>query len=139
MLAIDKQLSKLDLNATQMVFDATSLYPSAMCDKNSVYPRIETGFAFRPHMNDVYVDAFKNQTFNQDGNESALIKTNWYNQPNLIFQHLPVKEKIKEIELNRMRYGYIMDTLTSLDIQEIVKLGGKIIEIYEGIIHPQNV
>ena len=28
-----------------------------------------------------------------------------------------------------------MDYLTSVDIQEIVKIGGKLFEIYEGVIH----
>ena len=34
-----------------------------------------------------------------------------------------------------MRNCYVIDTLTSVDIQEIVKIGGKVIEIYEGIIY----
>ena len=37
-----------------------------------------------------------------------------------------------------MRNGYIIDTLTSVDIQEIVKIGGKVIEIYEGVIYQEN-
>ena len=138
MLPIHEQLSKLDLNNTQMDFDASSLYPSAMWDKNSVYPKIETGVAFEPHMNDVYVEAFNNQSFNQDGNENAILKTKYYNPPNLIFQHLPVKEKVKNIEVNRMRNGYIIETFTSVDIQESVKIGGKVIQIYEGVIHREN-
>ena len=36
-----------------MDFDATNLYPSAMYDENSVYPKIESGFAFKLFMNDV--------------------------------------------------------------------------------------
>ena len=44
-----------------MDFDATSLYPSAMYDENSVYSKIESGFAFIPYMNDVYVETFNNQ------------------------------------------------------------------------------
>ena len=118
-----------------MDFDATSLYPSAMWDENGVYLKIETGFAFKPHMNNVYVEAFNNQTFNEDGNESAILRTKNYNPPNLIFQHLPVNEKVKNdevknvevknVEVNRMRNGYIIDTLTSVDICEIVKIGGK--------------
>ena len=138
MLPIHEQLSKLDLNNTQMDFDASSLYPSAMWDKNSVYPKIETGVTFEPHMNDVYVEAFNNQSFNQDGNENAILKTKYYNPPNLIFQHLPVKEKVKNIEVNRMRNGYIIETFTSVDIQEGVKIGGKVIQIYEGVIHREN-
>ena len=30
-----------------------------------------------------------------------------------------------------MRNGYIIDTLTSVDTQEVVKIGGKVVEIYE--------
>ena len=33
-------------------FDAVSLYPSAMSDEKSIYPRIETGYAFTPTMKD---------------------------------------------------------------------------------------
>ena len=76
-----------------MDFEATSLYLSAMWDENSVYPKLEIGFAFKPDMNDVYVEVFNNQTFNQDGNESAILKITYYNPPDLIFQHRLVKEK----------------------------------------------
>ena len=34
-----------------------------------------------------------------------------------------------------MRNGFSMDVLTSVDIQEIVKIGGRVIEIYEGVIY----
>ena len=138
MLSIHKELSKLDSNKSQMDFDATSLYPSAMLDERSVYPKIETGFAFKPHMIDVYLEAFNNQTFNEDGDESAVLTVKYYNTPDLIFQHLPVKEKVKKIEVNRMRNRYIIDTLTSVDIQEIVKIGGKVIVIYERVNYGEN-
>ena len=36
-----------------------------MWDEKSVYPKIETEFAFEPPMNDVHVEAFNNQTFNE--------------------------------------------------------------------------
>ena len=138
MLSIHKELSKLNSNKTQMDFDATSLYPSSIRDENSVYPKIETGFVFKPQMNHVYVEAFNNQTFNEDGDESAILTIKYYNPPDLIFQHLPVKEKVKKIAVNRMRNGYIIDTLTSVDIQEIVKIGGQVIEIYEGVIYREK-
>ena len=109
-----------------------------MWDENSVYPKIETGFAFKPHMNDVYIEAFNNQSFNEDGDESAILTIKYHNPPDLIFQHLPVKQKVKKIEVNRMRNGYIVDTLTSVDIQEIVKIGGKVAEIYEVVIYREN-
>ena len=118
-----------------MDFDATSLYPSAMSDGNSVYLEIETGFVFKPQENKTYVDAFNNQTFNEDGDESAIIRIKYYNPPDLIFQHRPGKEKVKNIEVKRMRNGYIIDTVTSVDICENVKTGGRVIEIYEGVIY----
>ena len=37
-----------------------------------------------------------------------------------------------------MRNGYIIDTLTSVDIQEIVKIGGRVCEIFEGVIYREN-
>ena len=39
-----------------------------------------------------------------------------------------------------MRNGYISinDTLTSVDIRKIVKIGGKAIEVYEGIIYRET-
>ena len=89
-------------------------------------------------MNNVYVEAFNNQTFNQDRDESAILRIKYYNPSNLIFQHLPVKENVKNVEVNRMRNGYIIDVLTSVYIQEIVKIGGKVIEIYEGVIYREN-
>ena len=126
-LPTHKELSKLDSTRTQMNYDGNSLYPSAMWDEKSNYPKIETGLAFKPHINDVYVKAFNDQTFNEDGDESAILTIKYYNPPGLIFQHLPVKEKVKKIEVNRMRNGHIIDTLTSVDIQEIVKICGRVI------------
>ena len=84
------------------------------------------------------MDAFNNKIFNEGGNETALLKIKYYNPPDLIFQHLPVKEKVKNIEVNGIRNGYIIDTLTSIDICEIVETGAKLIEIYEEVIYGKN-
>ena len=54
-------------------FDATSLNPSAMRVKKSLYLKIQSGFAFKPHMNDNYVETLITPIFNQDGNESAIL------------------------------------------------------------------
>ena len=128
-----KKLQKLNLNDVLMDFDATSLYSSTMWDEISVYPEIETRFAFRLHMNKTYVDAFNDQIFNEDGNESVILRIKYYNPPNLISQHLPFEETVRNIEVNRMRNGYIINTLASVDLQEIVKIGGKVIEIYSNL------
>ena len=109
-----------------------------MYDEISVYPKTESGFAFKPPLNIVYLEALNNQTFNQDGNESAILKILWYNPPDLIFQNLRVIEKVKNILVNRVRNGYILDTLTGVDIQEIVKIRGEVIEIYEGVTYQEN-
>ena len=132
-LTIHKLIQKIELTHLLWDFDAVSLYPSAMWDEKSIYPRIETGYAFKSHMNNELVGKFNNQTFNKG---SAILKIKYYNPKNLIVQHIPIKEN--RIEINRMRNGYIIDTLASVDIQEIVKIGGKVIEIYEGVIYREN-
>ena len=112
-----------------------SLHPSAMWDEKSIYPRIETGYAYTRDMNDELVEKFNTGNFNQG---SAILKIKYYNPRDLIVRHLPVKEKEKKIEIICMRNGYIVDYLTSVDIQEIVKIGGKVVEIYEGVIYREN-
>ena len=73
-------------------FNCVSLYPSAMWDENSIYPKIESGYAFTKDMNNDLVEKFINQIFTQG---SAILKIKYYNPKNLIVQHLPVKEKEK--------------------------------------------
>ena len=102
-----------------MDIDATSLYPSAWYDKKSVCFKTEMGFAFKPHMKNVYVEAFKKQTFNQDVSESAILEIECYDSPNLILRHLPVKENGKNIEVNRMRNGCLIDTSTSINSEKL--------------------
>ena len=125
----------MKLNELLWDFDAVSLYPSAMWDENSIYPRIETGYAFTKDMNDELVEKFDTGNFNQG---SAMLRIKHYNPKILIVQHLPVKKREKKIQINRMRNGFIIDTLTSVNIQEIVKIRGKVIEIYEGVIYREN-
>ena len=137
-IKLHNRLSKLNLNNTQMNFDATKLCPSAMYDENSVYPKMESGYAFKPHMNDITVNEFSNKTFNQDGNEFVFLKIKYYNPPHLIFQHLAVREKVRSIEVNRMRNGYIINVLTSVGICEIVRKSGKVFEIYVGVFYREN-
>ena len=127
-----EKLQKLNLNDVMMDFDTTTLYPSAMWDENSVYPIIETGCSFKPDMKKTCLVAFNNQNFNEDGKESAILKINFYNPPDLIFQHLLIKE-VEFNEVKRMRNGYIIDTLRSVDFCEIGKTGAKLSEIYEGV------
>ena len=57
-----------------MYSDAKSFYPSAMWDGKSVFPKVESVFAFNPNMNVFFVETFIIQNFKQDGNESAFLK-----------------------------------------------------------------
>ena len=132
---IHQLIKQLKINELLWDFDCVSLYPSAMWDEASIYPRIETGYAFEKHMNNELVEKFNTQTFTQG---SAILKIKHFNPKNLIVQHLLKKEKEKKIEINRMRNGYITQVLTSVDIQEIVQIGGKVIEIYEAVIYREN-
>ena len=133
-LDISKKLKALNRDDLLMAFDATSLYPSAMYDENSTYPKIETGYVFTPDMNDEIVNQFNTKTFTK----SAILKIKYYNPVDIVLQHIPVKEEVNKIEVNRLRNGYIVDVLTSVDIQEIVRIGGKVIEVYEGVIYREN-
>ena len=137
-LAIHRKLQNLNLNHVRMDFDTTSLYASAMGDEKSVYPKMETGVAFKPQMIKRYVEVVNNQTFNQEDNESDILRRKFYNPLDLMFQHLPVKYKVKNIEVIRMRKGYIIVTLPSVDFQEIVKFGGKVVEIYKYVTYREN-
>ena len=128
-------LKQLPLSDLLWAFDCNSLYPSAMWDELSIFSKIETGYAFTPDMNDELVEKFNIQTFTQG---SAILKKKYYNPKKLIVQHLPVREKEKKIEINRMRNSYITQVLTSFDIQENVKIGGIIIQIFEGVIYREN-
>ena len=132
---IHKLLQEIGLNDLLWDFDAVSLYPSAMSDEKSIYRRIETGYAFTTNMNDELVEKLNTQTFTQG---SAIIKTKHYNPKSLIVQHIPVKERVKKIEINRMRNGYIVDVLTSVDIPEIVRIGCEVVEIYEGVVYRES-
>ena len=133
-----KELQKINKDDLLVSYDFNSLYPSAQIDKNSTWPKIETAYPFKKHMNEAICYLFNSGKWNQL-NRSAFLTIKYHNPENLIFQHLPIKEKINNPyknnrleEINKMRNGVIIDTLTSVDIVEIVKNGGVILEIYEG-------
>ena len=98
-----------------------------MYDENSVCPKIETGYDFKPSMIDVLVKDFT-ESFFQDGNDSAVFRKNNYTRLMLYFNIYQVQKKLKNIEVSRTKFGVIIDTLTSIDICEIVKIGGKVIK-----------
>ena len=64
-LRLHKLIKQIELIHLIWDFDAVSLYPSAMWDEKSIYPRIETGYAFTRDMNNELVEKFNNQNFSQ--------------------------------------------------------------------------
>ena len=57
-----------------MDYDAATLYLLALWVKNSVCPKRESGYSFKPHMINIFVNDFKIETFNEDGNDFAILK-----------------------------------------------------------------
>ena len=106
-----------------------------MWDENSIYPRIGTGYAYTRDMKDELVEKINTGNFNQG---SAILKIKYYNPRSWIVQPLPIEERVNKMEINRMRNGYIIDHLISVDIEEIVKIGVEVIEIYEGVFFREN-
>ena len=80
-LPIHRILQRLNLFDLMRDYDCVSLYPSAMWDSNSIYPKIGTGNGFAEDMNDELVERFNNQTFTQG---SAISKFKNYNPKSLI-------------------------------------------------------
>ena len=137
-LEISKDLQNIDKKDLLVSYDFNSLYPSAHIDKNSTWPKIETSYPFKKCMNESICTLFNSGRW-PELNRSAFSTIKYHNPKDLIFQHLPIKEKIENPyknnrleEINRMRNGIIIDTLTSVDIVEIVKYSGIILEVFEG-------
>ena len=65
-------------------------------------------------------------------NDCASLRIKYHNPEELLIQQTPGIEKVGKVEVNRMRTGSITEILTSVDIQEFVKIGRRGIEIYEG-------
>ena len=57
-----------------------------------------------------------------------MLQMKYYNPKYIIVEHIPVKEKRNKNEVNRRPKCYNIDILTTLDIQVVVKNGGKLIE-----------
>ena len=68
-----KNKKKLDVDNVKMDFDAISFTQAPSIMKVQYIQKKETGLDFTPYMKNVYGEAFKNQSFNQDGNESAVL------------------------------------------------------------------
>ena len=66
-------LQRFSLDDLIWDFFAVSLYPSAINDSKSIYPRIETSYGFTKDMNDEHVKKFNSGNFTQ-GSAILIIK-----------------------------------------------------------------
>ena len=137
-LEISKELQRINKDDLLASYDFNSLYPSAQIDSRTTWPRLEMAYLFKKNMRDAVCRLFNRGRWNEL-NRCAFLTLTYHNPKNLIFQHLPVKEKVKNPYKNnilegiiRMRHGIITDILTSVDILEIVKCGGDLLENFEG-------
>ena len=67
-----------------------------MWDEKSIYPSIETGYAYTKRMNDELIEKFNSGNFLQG---SAILKIRYYIPKNLTVHHIPVKERGKKSKL----------------------------------------
>ena len=70
--------------------------------KRAFIQKMDSGYVFKHHMNDILVNDFEDETFNEGGHDSIILTIKFYNLPNLIFHYLPSKEMVKNIEPNRI-------------------------------------
>ncbi|ESO85510.1 hypothetical protein LOTGIDRAFT_154997 [Lottia gigantea] len=127
-----------------MAFDANGLYASAMSDLDSEYPKAESARKFLTEEEEEFVKLFNKQKFRL---RTAILKV-WFKYPtNMFFQTIPAKDKItftnKECKKETstkigFRNNFCSEVLTTVDIQEIVKAGGRIIRILDGIVYEEN-
>ena len=95
-LEISKKLQKINKDDLLVSYDFNSLYPSAQIDKNSTWPKIETAYPFKKYMNDAVCTLFNSGRWNEL-NRSAFITVKYHNPKNMIFQHLPIKKRLRTL------------------------------------------
>ena len=138
-LPISSELNNIDKSDLLVSSDYNSFYPSAMAHIKSTRPAIETAKAINPEDSEVYCELFNTGEWGSL-KKTGFFKVKYHNPENLILQQMVAKEDVynetnKNCEcINRFRNGDITQHLTSVDIEEVVRIGGVIKEFYEGFI-----
>ena len=136
-LPISKELNNINKSDLLVSNDYNSLYPSARAHEKSTWPAIGTAKAVNPEGIEVYCKLFNTGEW-ASFKKTGFSKVKYHNPENLILQHMAVKEDVyneaknKSEKVNRFRNGYITQHLTSVNIEQIVRVGGVIKELYEG-------
>ena len=141
-LEISKELNNLDKKDRLVSSDYVSLYPSAMVDSKSKFSKIETAKAILPESSDLLCELFNTGNWSSL-NKNGFFKVLYHSSKENILQHLPINEKVynpktkKEEQINVFRNGEIIDHVTSIDLEEIVRVGGRVLKFFEGFICDQ--
>ena len=116
-----------------------SLCSLTMAHKVSRWPQTETEKAINQNDGNWLYSSFKNKT-RENLKKYGFFEVKYYNPKEMIFQHMSAKGNVFDNriiiyeEIERFRNGDITQHLTSVVIGEIVRSGGYIVNILEGII-----
>ena len=107
-----------------------------MAHEDSKWPKRETIQATKPEDNNRLCEFLNNKKW-KNLNKSGFFKVKHYNPKDKIFQHMSVKavvfkdKKNRNEQLNRFRNGYIIQHLTIVDFEDVVRTGGNFLEFHE--------
>ena len=119
--------------------DYNNLYPSARSHPDSKWRKIESSESTAKEDSEKLCCLFNTGNW-KNLNESGFFKVKQYNPKEVIFQHMSVRENVfndrknRYEEIDRFKNGDITQHLISVDIEEIVRPGGYIVDILEGCI-----
>ena len=131
-LPISRELKRVDKSDVLVSSDYNILNPSATTHKDSKWPKIETAMAIRKE-DSARLCELLNTCERKKFNKSFFFDVKYHNHENIIFQDMSAEEQIFNVikhrceEVNRFRNGFIRQHLTSVDIEEIVRVGVVII------------
>ena len=110
---ISKELQNINKDDFIVLYIFNGFYPSAQINSNSTWPKMESTYPFQKYMSDAVFSLFTTRRWNELI-RSAFLSVKCHNPENLIFQLIPIREKIgnpyknnRLEEINRMRNGMI--------------------------------
>ena len=137
-LEVSKDLRMINKDDLLVSGDFNNIYRIAEADGNSTWSAIETANPFEKYLNDAVCEKIVSGRWDELG-RSAFLTVKYHKPANLIFQHLPVKERIinpyehdRLEQMNCSRGGIVSDTIEFIDSVEIVNCEGVVLEVYEG-------
>ena len=110
-----------------------------MAYPDSKWPKIETAKAIRPKDSEYLFELFNNGEW-KNLNKTGFFKRSYYNPKEIVFRHISFEENVfndrenRYEEINGFRNGDVSQHLISVDIEEVVRSGGYIVKLVEGVI-----